>query len=280
MPFRPINAKNAVLEGVAVLRLDRPLTSVEVDAIKAAHPRLRLDLPRLEEAQGVSLFVGSVPPPGPPHPYPFSMSSYQRDGSLEARLTVNSQLLVANFLVYSHWNEHWEKALLWFQAVRDAIVSVQPSGGGASQPRVAVLGHQMVDVFPWNGSATEVSASSLLLNGTGRLPEMGLHSVGQAWSGAHAYTLRSPTEQTGMPAFERLDVLTCDLGEELPLGWRLRLDHFQETRLHEAQSLEHMLTAPGMFAGQVMYDMHKRNRELVLELLSEHMLTTIGLRKT
>ena len=279
LSFRPINARNAVLEGIVVLVLDRALTPPEADAIRASHPRFQLDLPRLEEMPGISMFVGSGQPPWPPL-HPFSMAAYQRDGSLESRLLFNANLLAANFLAYSHWEEHWGKALLWFREVKDAILKAQQVGEPVPPPRVAAVGHQMIDVFPWEGDQMQASASVLIKNAEGRLPDMGLRATGQTWSGAHTFTTPASIGEGNSPKTALLDALSYDLGPEHPLGWRFRLDHLQETRLQDSQALESTLGGESPLASRFVSKMHARNRDLVSALLSETMLRAIGLNRT
>jgi len=277
LPFSPINARNAVLEGVVTLALDRAITNPEANAIRACHDRLSLDLPRLDEIQVVSLFFGPDPPPA--MPTPFAMEAFQRDGALESRLFVNGQLLVANFLVYSRWREHWEKALLWFRTAKDALLSVQNQETGESPLRVIAVGHQMIDVFRWDGDPAAVSASVMFKPGPDRLPEAALRSVGQPWSASHSYLLpASPHEGAGSSSIDLFDALTCELGEEPSVGWRVRLDHLQESRLRGPVRLADILDGDVPRMEILVNNMHARNKEVVSSLVADDMLTRVRMR--
>lgn len=278
LAFRPINTRNAVLEGIAVLVLSRPLIASESTAIRSAHKVLSLDLPKLEDVQSMTMFVSTGPLPSEMPPTPFSMSAYQRDGAVETRLLVNPQLLTANFLVYTRWEEHWEKCLLWFRAAMEAVKSAS-NGLGASPPvQIAAVGHQMVDVFPWEGDPSTASAALFLRENNDRLPRMGVRSVGEAWGGMHTSASKRAVHGIDRPGVDLIDRLACDLGEEAPLGWRLRLDHLQEMRLPTPQDPGAFLNGDGSLASRLVGELHDRNRSLVQSLLSDDMLASIGLR--
>lgn len=278
LAFRPINTRNAVLEGIAVLGLSRPFIASESDAIRNIHMALSLDLPKLEDVPSMTMFVGPGLSPNEMPSTPFTMSAYQRDGALESRLLVNPQFLAANFLVYTRWEEHWAKALLWFRAAMDAVRSASRGHDGLPPVEIATLGHQIVDVFPWDGDAAEASASLLLQGDYDRFPRMGVRSVGEAWAGSHTFTRKLTAQSSNSLGADLYDRLACNLGEEAPLGWRLRLDHLQEMRLHAPQDPSALLNGNGPLASRLLGDLHERNRELVRSLLSSQMLASIGLR--
>lgn len=278
LAFRPINTRNAVLEGIAVLVLSRPLTASESSAIRSAHKVLSLDLPGLEDVPGMTMFVGMGIPPSEMPPTPFSMSAYQRDGAVESRLLVNPTLLTANFLVYTRWEEHWGKCLLWFRTAMEAVKSASNGLDALPPVQIAAVGHQMVDVFPWEGDPSMASAALFLRENNERLPRMGVRSVGEAWGGMHISMTKHTVlgnEQLGVNLVDRL---ACDLGGEALLGWRLRLDHLQEMRLPTPQDSGTFLNGDGSLASRLVGELHDRNRSLIQSLLSDDMLVSIGLR--
>ena len=138
----------------------------------------------------------------------------------------------------------------------------------------------MVDVFPWAGDPSTVSAALIMREGDGRMPALGVRSVGEPWAGMHtsvgSYAVHG-VEQSGMVLVDRL---ACDLGEEVPLGWRLRLDHLQEMRLAVPQDPGALLDGDGPLASKLVGELHKRNRKLVQSLLSDGTLASIGLGAT
>jgi hypothetical protein len=263
------------LEAIVAINFDRPFAFNEMQAARASHSSsLSLDLPKLEERQQVTLYVGQEFPQGMPPPLPFFMAAYQRDGTLEARLMVGPQFLAANFLVYTHWRDHWRKAASWFREVGEAILKVQGLSGGRPLS-ITGCAHQITDVFPWDGAASNIAANLILTGDISRLPSAGVGAVGSAWSGAHIGTFVSEQD----PAISRqiTDRLACELAQDPMLGWRLRLDHLQEVTLHHPLALDSSNAENHAEIGSVIDDLHGRNRSLLCSMLSPSMLAMIGL---
>jgi hypothetical protein len=281
LAFEPINPRNAILEAVVIIRLSRPLGSDEAEAVKLAHKRIAEDLPKLETPPTVNLFLGPVPPGGPPPPLaaPVIMASYKRDGSLEARLAVDQNVLVVNFLQYGRWHDLWPKAALWLGTVVDALIAhaaVQevPIGRPVVPLLVTGFAHQIIDVFNWAGPPTDVSAGELFVAEAPRVPRE-VYVRNQAWQVGHS--VRRPSGWRRFPSAFEVDALTCDLAEDPNRGWRLRIDQTLEIQLATPHSLEGLFSGEAPEAEGAMRYLHDLNKSTIKMLLNQEMAQRIGL---
>lgn len=278
MPFKPINPRNAILEAVVVVHLNRPALDFEVAAVRALHPRLARDLPRLDDLQVGTIYFGSGAPPPHPPGSPVMMAAYKKDGTLETRLLLNGPMLTVNFLLYTRWNELWPKAATWIREVLNAAAAAhRPSV--APPLAVAALSHQIIDVFVWGGSPGDVSVADLFSDGPSRLPEAAWKAVGSPWYAAHS--TNKPFALGGLPPSALVDFLITDLSEEQGVGWRLRLEHLMEARFGQPLGPAELFTqaqsngAP--LAETIMDELHARNRALMQSLLRPDALSRIGM---
>ena len=276
MTFRPVNPRNAVLEAVVLLHFDRPVLAPEAAAVRALHPRVKHDLPRLDELQVATIAFGPAMPSVPPGT-PVSMASFKKDGTLETRVLLHSPLLAVNFLLYTRWDELWPKASAWIRMVVGALGEAG-TRNGLPPLRVAVCGHQMINVFVWEGDASGVTAMELFAQKPPRLADAAWNAAGQAWFAVHS--ANEPLAVDGVPA-ALIDSLSFDLAEEQRVGWRLRLEQTLEARFAEPLALE-VLMAKQREGGQTLLDtlagqLHDRSRMLMRSLLPAQMLEQIGM---
>jgi hypothetical protein len=274
--FRPVNPRNAVLEAVVLLHFDRPVLAPEAAAVRALHPRVKHDLPRLDELQVATIAFGPAMPSVPPGT-PVSMASFKKDGTLETRVLLHSPLLAVNFLLYTRWDELWPKASAWIRMVVGALGEAG-TRNGLPPLRVAVCGHQMINVFVWEGDASGVTAMELFAQKPPRLAGAAWNAAGQAWFAVHS--ANEPLAVDGVPA-ALIDSLSFDLAEEQRVGWRLRLEQTLEARFVEPLALE-VLMAKQREGGQTLLDtlagqLHDRSRMLMRSLLPAQMLEQIGM---
>lgn len=276
MTFRPVNPRNAVLEAVVLLHFDRPVLAPEAAAVRALHPRVKHDLPRLDELQVATIAFGPAMPsvlPGTP----VSMASFKKDGTLETRVLLHGPLLAVNFLLYTRWDELWPKASTWIRMVVEALGNAGRSNG-LPPLRVAVCGHQMINVFVWEGDGHGVTVKDLFAQKPHRLADAAWDAAGQAWFVVHSANEPLVVE-SGQAAL--VDSLTFDLAEEQRVGWRLRLEQTLEARFAEPLALEALIAKPRE-DGQTLIDtlagqLHDRSRKLMRSLLPAEMLERIGM---
>jgi hypothetical protein len=265
-----------VLEAVVLLHFDRPVFAPESSAVRALHAQIKQDLPRLDEIQVATIAFGPSMPHLPPGA-PVSMASFKKDGTLDTRLIVQGPLLAVNFLLYTHWDELWPKASVW---IRMCLRALDEAGPGAGLPplRVAGCGHQMVNVFVWDGSGRDVTIGDLFATKPSRLADAAWTAKGQAWFAVHSANEPGPGENAGAAL---IDSLTFDLAEEKPTGWRLRLEQTLETRFTAPLPLRALATNPSEDGGTdidaLMDQLHDRTRNLMRSLLSAEMLKRIGM---
>lgn len=276
MTFRPVNPRNAVLEAVVLLHFDRPVLAPEAVAVRALHPRVKHDLPRLDELQVATIAFGPAMPSVPPGT-PVSMASFKKDGTLETRVLLHGPLLAVNFLLYTRWDELWPKASAWIRMVVEALGEAGTKNG-LPPLRVAVCGHQMINVFVWEGDRHGVTVKDLFAQKPHRLADAAWDAAGQAWFVVHSANEPLVVE-SGQAAL--VDSLTFDLAEEQRVGWRLRLEQTLEARFAEPLALE-ALIAKHREDGQTLIDtlagqLHDRSRKLMRSLLPAEMLERIGM---
>lgn len=277
MYFTPINSRNAVLEAIFTIGLDRPFSPPEMASVRDAHRDLALDLPKLEQTQ-VS-FVGQMLSPGlladMPAVGPVSMSSFQRDGTLDSRLMVGENLISLNFLAYSSWAEHWDRGNSWLERIVKTLAS---SGNSAGLPplHVQTISHHMIDVFKWTGEAAAVGVVDLFSPSVDRLPSAVAVARGQAWSATHAYS--APVTQPAVGQIQ--DWLGCDLNDEPRFGWRVRVDNMLEFRPTSPPTLEESFkeNSGNSLVASAASVLHAQNRRVMTYLLIPEMASRIGLR--
>lgn len=278
MPFKPINPRNAILEAVVVVHLNRPVFEFEAVAVRALHPKLARDLPRLDPVQVGTIYFGQGEPPPHPPGAPVVMAAFKRDGTLETRLLLNGPMLTVNFLLYTRWGELWPKAAFWIQESLDAAATAHQPG---TAPPLEVIGltHHIVDVFRWRGPAESISVVDLFTDKPPRLPEAAWTATGSPWQATHSVNERFSL--AGLPPSTLADHLSVDLGSEEGVGWRLRLEHVLEARFSHSLFLTGLFSRPqsgGMpLAETVMDEFHVRNRLLVQSLFRPDVLSRIGL---
>ncbi len=274
--FRPVNPRNAVLEAVVLLHLNRPVFAPEAAALRALHPRLAHDLPRLDETLMANIVFGPAPPSVPPGA-PVQMAAFKKDGTLETRLFLQGPLLAVNFLLYTRWDELWPKAAGWIRAV---IQTLREAGASNGLPpfQVAMIGHQMINVFVWEGARDAVTAKELFAQKPSRLADAAWDASDQPWFAAHS--TNQPLDLEGRRV-AIVDLLSFDLSDEPPAGWRLRLDQTFEARLAQPIDPGDLIakrdqSGPPLIHS-VVNDLHERSRRLVRSLLRPEMLSRIGM---
>ena len=276
MTFRPVNPRNAVLEAVVLLHFDRPVLAPEAMAVRALHPRVKHDLPRLDELQVATIAFGPARPSVPPGT-PVSMASFKKDGTLETRVLLHGPLLAVNFLLYTRWDELWPKASAWIRMVLEALGEAGTKNG-LPPLRVSVCGHQMINVFVWEGDGRGVTVKEVFAQKPDRLADAAWDAAGRAWFVVHSANEPLVVE-SGQAAL--VDSLTFDLAEEQRVGWRLRLEQTLEARFAEPLALEALAARPPE-GGQPLIDtlagqLHDRSRKLMRSLLPGQMLERIGM---
>jgi hypothetical protein len=270
--FRPVNPRNAVLEAVVLLHFDRPVLAPEAAAVRALHPRVKHDLPRLDELQVATIAFGPAMPSVPPGT-PVSMASFKKDGTLETRVLLHGPLLAVNFLLYTRWDELWPKASAWIRMVVEALGEAGTKNG-LPPLRVSVCGHQMINVFVWEGDRRGVTVKEVFAQKPRRLADAAWEAAGQAWSANEPFAVDDVHAAL-------IDSLSFDLAEEQRVGWRLRLEQTLEARFAEPLALEALAARPpeggqpliATLAGQL----HDRSRKLMRSLLPGQMLERIGM---
>lgn len=269
MPFKPINPRNAIVEASVFVHLNRPVSQIESDAVRALHPQFRLDLPRLDEVPSIQIGIGPLPPLA----RPVTMAAYMRDGSLETSLRLYDKMLVIRFRAYTSWAELWPKAETWMRKTLDAISAATPQ---ENVPPLAVfaLRHQIIDVFLWEGDSAAMTLREIFREPSKRLPEDVWNAVGQQWFAAHSTNTPDTTTNRAL-----IDFLALDLSEETRIDLRLKLDHNLEVRFREpippGECFKNV-DAKSM-AGDTISGLHERNRELMRALLKPDMLSRIGM---
>lgn len=276
MTFRPINPRNAVLEAVVLLHLNRPVFAPETAAVRALHPRLAHDLPRLDEVQVANIVFGPALPSVPPGA-PVQMAAFKKDGNVETRLLLQGPLLAVNFLLYTRWDELWPKAVGWIRATLEALRETG-APNGLPPLQVTMIGHQMINVFMWEGAPEAVTVKELFAQKPLRLADAAWEAAGQPWFAAHS--TNQPLDLEGHRAAS-VDSLSFDLSDDALIGWRLRLEQTLEARL--AQPVDSgWLIAERDQSGRplidaVVNDLHERSRRLMRSLLRPEMLNRIGM---
>jgi hypothetical protein len=253
------------------MRFSRPFFEPELAAIRGLHGRFAKDLPQLATTPVNTIFIGAAPVGGLPGA-PVTMAAYKKDGTFETRLQIQGDLLIINFLLYTHWSELWPKAQLWASSVLDAARTVGLPDGTLPIQITSVL-HQMIDAFVWEGESANVSVQALFSSMHSRLPGASWDAKGLGWFAAHS-TNEAMTD-ADIPQSVLVDWLACDLSDEPGLGWRLRLENTLEVRF--AQSLPPLALFSGDLATKLMNDLHARNNFLVKSLLRADMLRRIGM---
>lgn len=276
MTFRPVNPRNAVLEAVVLLHFDRPMLAPEAVAVRALHPRVKHDLPRLDELQVATFAFGPAMPSVPPGT-PVSMASFKKDGTLETRVLLHGPLLAVNFLLYTRWDELWPKASAWIRMVVEALGGAGTKNG-LPPLRVSVCGHQMINVFVWEGDGRGVTVKEVFAQKPPRLADAAWDAAGKAWFAVHS--TNEPLDVGGRQA-ALIDSLSFDLAEEQRVGWRLRLEQTLEARFAEPLALETLAAKPPE-DGQPLIDtlagqLHDRSRQLMRSLLPAEMRERIGM---
>ena len=280
MTFRPVNPRNAVLEAVVLLHFDRPVLAPEAAAVRALHPRVKHDLPRLDEPQVATFVFGPAMPSVPPGT-PVSMASFKKDGTLETRVLLHGPLLAVNFLLYTRWDELWPKASAWIRMVVEALGEAGTKNG-LPPLRVSVCGHQMINVFVREGDGRGVTVKEVFAQKPPRLADAAWDAAGQAWFVLHS--ANEPLAVEGVHAALHaalIDSLSFDLAEEQRVGWRLRLEQTLEARFAEPLAFEALIAKPRE-DGQALIDtlpgqLHDRSRKLMRSLLPAEMLERIGM---
>ena len=276
MTFRPVNPKNAVLEAVVFLHFDRPVLAPEAAAVRALHPRVKQDLPRLDELQVATIAFGPAMPSVPPGP-PVLMASFKKDGTLETRVLLHGQMLAVNFLLYTRWDDLWPKASAWIRMVVEALGEAGTTNG-LPPLRVSVFSHQMINVFVWESDESGVTVKELFAHKPPRLADAAWDAAGQAWFAMHS--ANEPLAIEGVRA-ALIDSLSFDLAEEQRVGWRLRLEQTLEARFAEPLALKALIIKPPE-DGETLIDtlpeqLHNRSRRLMRSLLPAEMLERIGM---
>ena len=276
MTFRPVNPRNAVLEAVVFLHFNRPVFAPEAAAVRALHPRLAHDLPRLDEVQVATIAFGPGPPSAPLGA-PISMAAFKKDANLETRVFLNGALLAVNFLLYTQWDELWPKAAGW---IRMVLAALRETGGGDGIPplQVAIVGHQMINVFIWEGANDGVTVKDLFAEKPVRLADAAWEVTGQAWFAMHS--TNQPLDAKGKQS-ALVDSLSFDLAEERGVGWRLRLEQTLEARFAQPVGTETLAEA-GPEGGPTLVDalldrIHNKTRCLMRSILRQDMLRRIGM---
>jgi len=274
--FRPINPRNAVLEAVVLLQFDRPVLAPEAAAVRGLHPLLMHDLPRLDELQVATLAFGPAMSSAP-HGSHVSMASFKKDGTLETRMLLNGPLLAINFLSYTSWDQLLPKATAWIRMALEAI-SEAGAKNGLPPLRVSVCGHQMINVFVWEGDGRDVSVKELFLQKPRRLSDAAWDAAGQPWFVVHSANEPLLVEDI-RPAL--IDSLSFDLAEEPRVGWRLRVELTLEARFAEPLAYDKLVVKPRE-SGELLIEtllgqLHDRSRDLMRSLLPTEMLERIGM---
>ncbi len=274
MAFRPLNPRNAILEAIVLVHFNRPVFEFEAAAVRALHPQLKADLPKLQGPPPNAVFMSQAPVlPGPlvTPGIPLSMASFKRDGSVDTRLLLNGSVLAVNFLVYTRWAELRPKVVRWMKAFLDALAAAQQD----HIPRllVNVVAHQMIDVFKWEGESANMAITALMAQNAGRIPEAAWSEVGHGWFAAHA--LNKPVSLGPLTSVNLVDFVSFDLADEQPLGWRFRMEHTIEARLATPQEGSDLFTESS--AATILDGLHSRNQDLIRRLLRPELLSSIGM---
>lgn len=269
MPFKPINPRNAIVEASVYIHFNRPVAQNETDAIRALHQRkFATELPKLENSTAISARPG-LPPFSAPM---LTMASFMRDGYFDTKIALSNQLLAISFRNYANWSDVSEKIKDWSDEILQAMISGKTD---ENTPNLSVLsiGHQIVDVFVWDGNKEEASLQDLFRKPMSRLPQEIWEARGDYWLAIHSRNTRLQ-EQGNL-----IDFLALDLSEENALGLRLKLDH----------NLEHRFATPviandcfkfvdmNSFGGRIMDDLHEKNLALLREFLRDDVRKQIGM---
>jgi len=277
MTVAPIAGRHAIKTVSFGLEWQEPLSEDLLVLLKALHVRVRDKLPRVIEHQEIGLKI-VVSPAAPASPAPENASlkprlaglnfeALQPDGEPAWALAIQRDFLAVSCHVYSRWD------LIWPQA-RDLLAPFIPVL--ARECGIAVIGLQYVDQFRVIGQDEQFKAEDLFRKDSRYLPTH-VFGLDDLWHSHHGF-FQTMEEPTAHRQLNNIDVDVINAHQE-------RL--VQITTAHRA-----LLDQPATDGAALLNDqgdgelhqhldgLHRLNKTLLRELLTDSMCGQINLRET
>lgn len=268
--FRPFSEKHAIQTVVFVVEFNAPLDTATFREISLLHPKFKGELPRKQEQKAVVVNITPTSTDAPirtasPEIGGVVFDRLAPDGQQEWALNVQPNLASVTCTKYTSWAKAWEKAESYLRLVLPIIYRSRA---------VTVIGLQYIDKFIWEGTKSELSASELFREGSPYLVPNAYTVVGP-WHSHHGYFV-----EKGQPySYKLLNNTNIDLLEEE--GARVaRVTTTHRSHLQAAISTHVSAVEAEQSTNTIdayMQEMHKENKAVLGELLTDDMCSRIKL---
>jgi hypothetical protein len=220
--------------------------------------------------QVFQVFIGASEP-GEPPAVPFRFLAYQRDGSLEARVNVQDNLIIFNFLTYSRWKSLWIRASRWYEYFFHELSKISSS---SSDPLLVVgCAHQIIDVFR-SADVTKQSLPREVIQGTSNRIAPALFDATAPCQSVHGIQLAG---SFGGRAGIMIDSLAVDFGAEEQIGWRVKINHTLEIHLNQPLTFSEDTPTINEWIADGMLQLHTYNKNVVSSIISPEMRNKINI---
>lgn len=254
---RPINERNAIESTTFAVLLDAQLTDRQIEAMQGLKDTLKSELPSFNVTQKItaqfngtdisqSLQTGGV-----------LLQHFNTAGKPTWILKIEGNLVAVSCLDYVDWDEEKPKAL---NLISKALAAIS-----CDRVNVATLGLQVVDKFKEPMSEYEFAN---VLNPLSRFVTKQAIESGPLWHTYQGWFDVPPSDGNQL-----LNILNLTANEENN-EHTLTIDH--QTQLMWSQSV----SAPDdakQFFDSLLDDLHRRNKEVVKELLNDQQKAAIHL---
>lgn len=249
--FRPLNDDHAVKNVVFSLSFDQQLLSDDIQRFVDSHPNLRSELPCVRGINSEDQFG-------------VSFSYLRPDGTAIWIAKLSDYQIDVECTRYTRWNKIAEQALSYINTACKALIDRQP------KTNFSLAKLQFIDKFVNRGRDYNLRS---LLKSNEFVAEHVFES-GESW---HSETGWFQSMESDFKVLNRVNVgaVSEDYLDETGTQqsqFSVKIDHFQETR-----SIQWEGTPILGYINPLFDILHKGNKEIVTQLLSEKIQSEIGL---
>jgi uncharacterized protein (TIGR04255 family) len=206
VPIADVHAIKTVSFG---LEWQNPLQEEELTFLRALHPKVRDELPRVTKQEGFAfqVVVGQTQPEQQAPPKPqldgITFDALQPNGQQAWSLVIQKHFLAVSCHVYTRWEEIWGKA----QELLMPFVPVLVKERG-----ISVIGLQYVDQFRITGEREQFRAAHLFRSDSPFIPS-NAYELDDLWHSHHGF-FQKIAEPAAHRRLNNIDVDVLDANNE------------------------------------------------------------------
>ena len=268
MPFVPINGDHAIQTVSFNITFSRPLTQADLQAVRAGHKKWRAELPAIASPRGFEMQLDSSG--GSPKTVAFpglEFSFLRPDGTPAWTLRLLGADATVDCNRYTRWAKTWDRASRYLSE------ALQLLGKSGEDRNIVSLTLIVLDRF--RAEDTNDSIHGLFKKSQFLAAEM--FEVGPIWHQHMGWYKVAEQDrilnQVNIDAkAEMLNVQDDETKQCLVVS----LQHVQQWQIKTPLSIQSQLTRVIEVLETSMHAMHRENKNLLANLINEHMLDRIG----